>query len=319
MPLRSEPVSYGVPVRGRTSAVVAWLLVLAAGQVAAFELVRRVFVGTVRGQQIDAIALAGNAIGSSRVAGVVSTVLNAVSVLSVLAAIVVIGFIALMRRRLLLAVVATVMIIGANVTTQVLKAVSVRPDLGVDLERVMAGNSLPSGHTTVTASVAVALVLVLPSQVRGVAALIGAAVAGIVGVATVSAGWHRPSDAAAALLVVGAWAALAGLVLVLVHRSRQLRGGKGAGPDDGAHRMAVTTLAMVGALLLALAVAALALTDGVRDIPPQALSRPRLLVAYAGGAAGIVGVTCAVKALVLGSVHLVVPTTRAAVSPSSRR
>jgi membrane-associated phospholipid phosphatase len=292
--------------------VVVWLLVLAAGQAAAFELVRRVFVGTVRGQQIDAIALAGNSVGQSHLTGPVSTVLNTVSALSVLAAIVVIGFIALMRRRLLLAVVATVMIIGANVTTQVWKAVSVRPDLGVDPERVMAGNSLPSGHTTVTASVAVALVLVLPSQVRGVAALIGAAVAGMVGVATLSAGWHRPSDAVAALLVVGAWAALAGLVLVLAHRGRHVRGGNGAGPDDGAHRMAVTTLAMAGVLALALAVAALVLTDGVRDIPPEALSRTRLLVGYAGGAAGIGGIASVVMALVLASMHRVVPASRPA-------
>ena len=42
-----------------------------------------------------------------------------------------------------------------------------RPDLGVDPERAAAGNSLPSGHTTIAASVAVALVLVVPSKARG--------------------------------------------------------------------------------------------------------------------------------------------------------
>jgi membrane-associated phospholipid phosphatase len=305
--------------------VVAWLLVLAAGQLAAFELVRRVFVRTVRGQQLDTIALAGNAIGSSHVAGLVSTVLNAVSVLSVIIAVVAIVFIALMRGRVSQAVVATLMIVGANVTTQVLKAAIARPDVGVDPERAVAGNSLPSGHTTVTASVVVALVLVLPPPVRAVAALAGAVVTALVGVATVSADWHRPSDVVAALLLVGVWAAVAGAVLALLRRDppgalRSDPGGRrhGGGPDDLPHRIAVMSLALAGFGLLVVAVVALAMTDEVRPAPVDMLSRAQLFVAYSGSAAGIAGVTSAVMALVLATVHRVVPASRLLVNAARR-
>lgn len=295
--------------------MVVWLLVLAVGQVAAFELVRRVFVHTVRGQQLDTVALAGNAIGSNQVAGPVSIVLNAVSVLSVLTAIVAIVFIALVRGRVSQAVVATLMIIGANVTTQLLKSAISRPDFGVDPERAVAGNSLPSGHTTVTASVAVALVLVLPAAVRAVAALAGAAVTALVGVATVSADWHRPSDVVAALLLVGAWAAVAGATLALLRSDpsgvcKDRPGGHAVGPDDPPHRIAVLSLALAGLGLLVVAVVALAMTDGVRHAPVETLSRARLFVAYSGSAAGVAGVASVVMALVLATVHRVVPASR---------
>jgi membrane-associated phospholipid phosphatase len=290
---------YRVGVRG--GAVAGWLLLGLAFQVAAFEAVRRFFVQTLPGQQLDTIALAGNDIGRGHVVGLVSGVLDTVSVLSVLVATVAIGFIALIRGRVLLSAVATAMIIGANVTTQLLKAVATRPEIGVDLERAAVGNTLPSGHTTVTASVAVALVLVLPAAVRGPAALLGGGVAALTGVATLSAGWHRPSDAVAALLVVGAWAALAGLVLVVA------RQGDTPEAPGRAHRPSLLALVAVGTALLVLAGVSLALTDQVRHLPPEALSRVRLFVAYAGGAAGIAGAAAAVTAGVLATVHRVVP------------
>jgi membrane-associated phospholipid phosphatase len=298
--------------------VALWLLLVGMAQVVAFEVVRRFFVDTVPGQQLDAVSLAGNTIGQGHVGGLVATVLNAVSVLSVVAATGAIGFIALMRGRVLLAAVATLMVVGANATTQLLKVVTERPDLGIDMARAAAGNSLPSGHTTVIASVAVALVLVLPAAVRGVAALVGAAVAALTGVATLSAGWHRPSDAVAAFLVVGAWAALAGLVLVVAQRSRARATAPGAAPpgagSSGAggaaasgHPMAVLTLLLLGMLLLLVAGLALVSTNEVRDTPPELLVRLRLFVAYAGGAAGIAGVASLVMALALVTVHRVVP------------
>jgi membrane-associated phospholipid phosphatase len=317
-----DHVGYGVRVRARTSWLMSWLFLVAAVQIVAFEVVRQVFVKTVRGQQVDTIALAGSAIGESHVSGLVSTVLNTVSVLSVLVATVAIGFIALIRGRVLLAAVATLTILGANLTTQLVKAFTTRPDLGIDVERVTAGNSLPSGHTTVTASVAVALVLVAPAAVRGVAALAGTGVAVLAGVATVVAGWHRPSDAVAAFLVVGAWAALAGLALVLLERdgtggrSAKQRAGSGGQASGAAHRVAVTVLALVGCALLVLAVIALVMTDEMRQVPPGSLSRGRAFVAYAGAVAGIAGVSSVMMASVLATVHRVVAPSRVPVKGS---
>lgn len=283
--------------------VVAGLLAALLAQVAAFELVRRVFVDSVRGQWLDAAALAGHTIGAGYIEGLVDTVLNAVTVVSLAAATVAIGFIALIRGRVLLAAAAGLLVVGANVTTQLLKAGIERPELGIDVIRAGAGNSLPSGHGTVAASVAVALVLVLPPQARGVAAVLGAGYAALTGTATMSAGWHRPSDAVASLLVVGAWAALVGVVLAAVHR------GNGSGQPQRTHGLSVMLLVLAGIGLLALGVLGMGATyqalDSVPD--PLLLSRTRLLVAYAGGAAGIAGVAALVMAMVVATVHRVAP------------
>jgi len=289
--------------------LVAWLLIAAAAHVAAFEAVRRVFLGTVRGQLVDTAALDANAIGRRHIEGLVDTVLGAVTVLSVAAAIVAIGFIALARGRVALAGAATLLVVGANLTTQLLKHLVVRPDFGVDLERAVAGNSLPSGHTTVAASVAVALVLVLPSQLRGLAAVLGAGYAAVAGAATLAADWHRPSDSVTALLIVGAWAGVAGLLLVLGQRGRVT-------PASSPNRLALLMLGLVGLVGLAVAAVAMVLTDRAltgglagTDLATRVdlLSRGRLLVAYAGGAAGIAGVASLVMVSVLLTVHRVVP------------
>jgi hypothetical protein len=119
------------------------------------------------------------------------------------------------RRRIDLAVGAAVLVLGANLTVQLLKTRLARPDL----DGFPAPNSFPSGHAAAAASVAFALVLVLPAAIRGMVALIGATYAAVIAVATVWAEWHRPSDTIAALLVVLAWGGLVSAVL----RARRVR------------------------------------------------------------------------------------------------
>lgn len=285
----------------KTVLTVGWLGLLTLLQVGVLVAVWWFAVRTEHGQLLDTIALTGNSIGQQRIVGVVGGVLNAVSLLSLLAATVVIGFIALIRGRIGLAVVTIVLIAGANVTTQALKHFIERPDFGIDPERAAAGNSLPSGHTTVAASVAIALVMVLPPRLRGLGALLGAGYAAAAGVATLSAGWHRPSDAVAALLVVGAWGSLASLVLLLIQGDTvQVE------PGDG-HLVVRNVLAIGGLVLVVAAAVAIGWTDGERMIPIEEFGRRRLLVAYAGSAAGIAGTAALVMALVLRTVHRVVP------------
>ncbi|MEV4713919.1 phosphatase PAP2 family protein [Micromonospora sp. NPDC049374] len=287
-----------VTPRGGTA---VWLVVLALIQTAAFIAVWRFALHTEIGQWIDTVALTGNRIGRDHIEEPVDRILNAMSVVSLLAVTVMIGFIALIRGRVALAVAATLLIAGANVTTQLLKYGLSRPDYGIDLERAFVGNSLPSGHTTVAGSVAVALVLVLPAKVRAGGAVIGAGYAATAGVATLSAGWHRPSDAVAAFLVVGVWAALAGLLLLVTQRERAE-----VAPGD-AHRLTALLLGAAG--LLAIAGCALALwwLVGLRSTPAVELSRRPLFVGYAGSAAGIAGSMAVVMALVLTAVHRLVP------------
>lgn len=278
-----------------------WLVVLALFQTAVFGLVWRFAVHTELGQWLDTVALTGNRIGQDRIDGPVDTLLNAMSVVSLLAATAVIGFIALIRGRKALAVTATLLIGGANVTTQVLKHYLVRPDFGIDPERAAAGNSLPSGHTAVAASVAIALILVLPRKLRVTGAFLGAGYAAAAGVATLSAGWHRPSDAVAAYLVVGAWAAVAGLVLLFFQREQAV-----VEPGD-AHRMAGAVLAGAGVVALLASAVALSWLVDRSTVPVEALGRRPLFIGYAGSAAGIGGTIAVVAALVLVVVHRLVP------------
>ncbi|HYN96228.1 MAG TPA: phosphatase PAP2 family protein [Pilimelia sp.] len=278
-----------------------WLLVLGAAEVVAFVLTWRFFVLSEHGQSLDTAALTGNSIGRARVADLVDTVLTAVSAASLLAATATVAFIGLIRRRVAVAAGAVLLVVGATVTTQVLKRVIARPDLGIDVERAAAGNSLPSGHTTVAAAVALALVLVLPDRVRGAAAVLGTVGTALVGIATLSAGWHRPSDAAAAVLVAGGWACAAGLFILLAQRRH---GDVTYAPRS---RFGLLTLVLGGVAALAGAVLAIELTDRVLATPPEDLGRSRLLIAYAGGALGIAGTASLVVTAVLATAHRVVP------------
>src|SRR5690606_32054592 len=169
----------------------------------------------------------GARIGFSHIEGIVHAVLGVVSVASVLLAILLVGVVALLRRRFVLAAAVTVMIVGANVTTQLLKRfVLDRPDVASSVPDAAGGlhNTLPGGHTTVALSVAIAVVLVVPARLRGLVALAAAAYGALTGVATLSAQWHRPSDVVAAGLVVGAWAAAVGAVTIVLSRRKARTG-----------------------------------------------------------------------------------------------
>jgi membrane-associated phospholipid phosphatase len=277
------------------------LVLLAVVEVVALVAVWRFFVRTEHGQLLDTVALAGNTIGRTHIDSLVHTILNAMSAASLVVATAVIGFIALARRRIVLAFGAVLLIGGANATAFLLKEFITRPQLGVDMERAAAGNSLPSGHTAVAASAAIALMLVLPPRARGIGAVLGAAFIAAAGVATMSAGWHRPSDAVAALLVVGAWACVAGLFIVAAQRPH---GGVEYGTPN---YVSLLLLVIVGVGLLLGAVIALKLVDPSLATPTDELGRPRLFTAYAGGALEIAGVAALISAAVLATVHRVVP------------
>jgi hypothetical protein len=145
------------------------------------------------------------------------------------------------------------------------------------------------------------MVLVLPARVRGVGAMLGAVFAAVAGVATLSAGWHRPSDAVASLLLVGVWAAIAGIVIVSVQRRH------GGVQYGHANRLSTGLLTLAGLALLAFAALALRYTNGDVTTPVDQLTRTRLFIAYAGGAVGIAGTASLVFAAVLATAHQVVP------------
>jgi len=172
--------------------------------------IHRVFVGTEVGQSADQALLEQAAALPVAVAHASESVLSLFTIPFVLAVCAVPPLVAVLRRSPWHAVAALVLVGGANITTQVLKDhVFQRPDLLA----LGAPNSLPSGHTTVVASVMLGLLLIVPSAWRRPAAVVGLTATLLVGLATIVAGWHRPSDVAAALLVSLAWT---GVVLVVM-------------------------------------------------------------------------------------------------------
>ena len=72
------------------------------------------------------------------------------------------------------------------------------------------------------------LVIALPRSLRPLAALAAAGATGLVGVATMVAGWHRPSDLVAAVAVVAGVAAVLQLVEELRPAARAQTSPEGA-------------------------------------------------------------------------------------------
>jgi hypothetical protein len=170
-------------------------------------------------------------------------------------------------------------VLGANASVQLLKTRLPRPDL----DDFPAPNSFPSGHTAAAASVAFALMLVLPHAVRGMVALIGAGYVTVIAVATVWAEWHRPSDSLAALLIVLAWSALAAFLV----RVRRLRV---PGAAERPSRSATVLLLSAGAVTGAAGLLGLAAVVMSQRVTPDLVSgRFAFLTGCAGIAAAVAG------------------------------
>jgi membrane-associated phospholipid phosphatase len=207
------PETAAAPTRGAWHVAAPFFIaVLAAAAVAAIYLV---FVRTSLGQAIDTVAMRGADVHHPKVVEVLNRALNGTTLVSLVLVCVAAAAIGVLRKRVDLAVGAALMVVAANGSSQLLKDRLGRPDL----DDFPAPNSFPSGHTAAAASVAFALILVLPYAVRGLVALIGAGYVAIIAVATVWAEWHRPSDTVAGLLIVLAWGALISSVL----RARRYR------------------------------------------------------------------------------------------------
>jgi membrane-associated phospholipid phosphatase len=170
------------------------------------------FVRTTTGQFIDESALV-EAVAMSGAAGNAATkLLDWLPAVSVVIATVVVLFVTILRRRWAAAGIAVAACVGANVATQILKdLVPVRPYRGVETLEL---NSLPSGHTTMAASAAAAVFLMVSPRWRPLAGFLGGSFAVATGVSTLINQWHRPADVVAAFLVVGAFMLPAGWLII---------------------------------------------------------------------------------------------------------
>src|SRR4029453_18585656 len=130
------------------------LLVLAAVCLVLLAAVYLVAVHTAWGQRIDDAALDGRTTRGG-VQQATTRLLDTISVSSLVLGTGAVVVIALARHRPHLALTAVVVILGANVSTQLLKKVILdRPDLGVHEDAHEMSNWFPSGHATVAMSLA---------------------------------------------------------------------------------------------------------------------------------------------------------------------
>lgn len=214
--------------------------------------------------------------------------------------------IALVRARPRLAVAAAAILLGANVTTQLLKPLvpGTRP---TGIPQLDATAVWPSGHATASMSLALVAILVAPAARRPFVAAVGAAYALAVTFTLLVAAWHLPSDVAAGYLVAGIWTAVA--VAVLWARAPRRAAERAVKPLEAVAPAAAVAVAALGFALIV------------------AVARPEKVIDYARGhttfviGAGII----AALALVLAAAFAVALTSgsgrapTAAPRPGSRR
>lgn len=218
---------------------------MAIGAAAVAALLYLSTITTRTGQLVGELMLGGRPASPAAIASA-EQVLSTLSRSSLALGTAAVVGIALLQRRRGLALVAAATIGAANLTTQLLKQLVLdRTDL-LDGLFYPLPNSFPSGHATAAASIAVALLLVLPPLLRAPTVVLSSIVVAIVGISTLVAGWHRMADAVGGVFVATAWAA--GFAAFLAWR----RGIEVAGARTAAFgRVSATIPLLVGAGLLA--------------------------------------------------------------------
>lgn len=244
-------------------------------------------LATERGQRWDQTAMRSVAVPGD-LTGRTIQALETVTVGATAVALLVCLSLAAVRRRWAHALAAVIVVVPANITTQVLKhQVLTREDYGYGTVQ-----SLPSGHATVVVSLALAAVIVAPRIGRWLWASAAAAMSTLVGLAVVVGRWHRPSDVLAAMAVCLAWSGVAIAVAALV-RSRppagdnQITGASRAAPTHG-------MVAWFGYLVLGLA-GSIGVLAGARELGLYGIGTASTA---ALGAAGLLAIGLASSVLV---------------------
>jgi membrane-associated phospholipid phosphatase len=198
----------------RTSTtIVPWRLAALAGICAVLAgCLYALTVGTSVGQLLGELILGGRP--DQGVADSASMLLASVSRTTLIVGSLGLTGWAVLQSRPRLALGVLIVIVGANLTTQLAKTVLLDRMDQLDGLFYPLSNSFPSGHATVAASLAVGLLLVVPPVLRVPIAIPSSLLVALVGVGTLALGWHRMADAIGGTLVATSWAAGVGAVLV---------------------------------------------------------------------------------------------------------
>ncbi|MEO2098506.1 phosphatase PAP2 family protein [Brachybacterium paraconglomeratum] len=283
-------------------------LLVAAVCGAAVVLVARGAVGTASGQRLDQLTLSGSRNHDGLLSRIAELAVETVSMPVIIALLALTAVIALLRRRPALLLPLASLVLGANLTTQVIKHLLVsREVLGPGIEPTT--NSFPSGHSTLAATMMIALVLVA-GRARPLVAPLGLLWSGAAGIGTLVTGWHRPSDVIGAIAVSAAWTFLV-LGVDGLHTRRRLhraaahagRGRRRRGRDLRQDVPRLPRAELACALVLG-AIGAVGLVAGAAGIvglplPLDLADRASQLAAFRATGAVIAGATAAWVALVL--------------------
>lgn len=190
--------------------------------------------------------------------------------------------VALLRRRMRAAVAISGILLGANLTTQLLKPLLAEPRATSLLGGVSPPlpASWPSGHATAAMSLALCAVIAAPARLRPTVAALGALFAVAVSYSFLTLGWHYPSDVFGGYLVAASWTLIgvAGVFALEARRPRRVPRQPGGRVSLG-EALAPSAVAVLGAGVVA-GLVALAR-------PHQVLSYARAHEAFMVGAAAI--------------------------------
>ena len=205
--------------------------------------------------------------------------------------------VALLRGRPQVAVAVGAIVLGASLTTEVLKHLLPAPTAASQFARGgswLQAHAWPSGHSTAVMSLVLASVLAAPPRLRPAVAALGAALAIAVGYSLLVQLVHYPSDVLGGFLVAAVWALSA--VAALTANGRRWPSRRGSSD-------AVSVQAALGAPGAVLAAALLVGGILVLSSPHDVVAYARAHAAFVLGAAGIAALSLALSTGVLLSVR----------------
>lgn len=163
--------------------------------------------------------------------------------------------VALVRGRVWVTLAIIAILLGANVTTELLKPL-------LDVHRsysppgAPSAGSWPSGHATAAMSLALCCILAAPARFRPATAALGATFAVAVSYSFLALEWHYPTDVLGGYLVASIWTLLgmAAVWIAYAHEARRVgRPARSARPTT-AEAFAPVVLVVLAVLMLAVLV-----------------------------------------------------------------
>lgn len=248
-----------------------------AASTAAVALLWLVFIQTLWGRRFGDRAWSGRSALSQAARELNDTSLRSVTVTTLVAGCLALVFVGLLRRRVLVGLAGASCVAATTLTAEFLKRVVIdRPATPGELQE-LANNSFPSGHVSISTSLALAAIVVTPQRWRKPVGAVAALWVTFQAAGVLAAGWHRPSDAVAGYGVALFWAAFAVWVLARI--------GQAAPETTEVDSTGAMTVVMLGVLVLVLSgLAVAAFGDG------SAATADRLPLVAANAVIDVVGV-----------------------------